>query len=70
MAEKNQGYKSDIDKLRRKLHKLIESESLSSETVQKMSRELDALILSFYKTGGETKKQTRGGTGKAKKAKE
>lgn len=41
--------KDDINKLRNELHKLIESESYTSQTVQMRSRELDTLIILYYR---------------------
>gem|GEM_PF-735403 len=40
---------SKINHLRSELHLLIESENLTSTVVQKRSRELDELILLYYK---------------------
>ncbi|HEX2947778.1 MAG TPA: aspartyl-phosphate phosphatase Spo0E family protein [Clostridia bacterium] len=42
-------YKSNINQLRNELHHLIDSENLTSTIVQKRSRELDELILLYYK---------------------
>ena len=50
---KSASYKSNINHLRNELHLLIESENLTSTIVQKRSRELDELILLYYK---QTKK--------------
>lgn len=41
--------KEDINELRNELHKLIESESYTSNVVQKRSRELDKLITLYYR---------------------
>jgi hypothetical protein len=38
-----------INQLRNELHKLIELEQLNSLNVQKISQELDALILLYYR---------------------
>ncbi len=39
----------NIDRLRSELHRLIEYEQLGSRIVQERSRELDGLILAYYK---------------------
>jgi len=41
--------KREIDLLRMELHKLIESENLTSSIVQQRSRELDELILLYVR---------------------
>lgn len=41
--------KKDINQRREELHKLIENEDLLSDVVQESSRELDDLILSYYR---------------------
>lgn len=38
-----------INQLRDELHQLIEHEQLNSCSVQKMSRELDAIIILYYR---------------------
>lgn len=40
---------NDINQRRDELHQLIEYEQLNSDVVQERSRELDALILLYYK---------------------
>lgn len=42
-------YSKNVDKLRMELYKLIECEKLSSDAVQSLSRELDELILAYYR---------------------
>lgn len=39
---------NDINKLRGELHRLLESENMTSSNVLERSRELDSLILLFY----------------------
>ncbi len=46
-----------IDELRIELHKLIEQKELSSKAVQKLSRQLDQLILKYYETEGSDVKK-------------
>lgn len=41
--------KNNIIKRRDELHKLIENEKINSKIVQKRSRELDKLIILYYK---------------------
>lgn len=48
MKEKNVVCEESINRLRNELHLLIEHEKLSSQIVQEMSQELDALILLYY----------------------
>lgn len=45
----HENYLNNVDKLRMKLYKLIEYEKLSSDAVQSLSRELDELILAYYR---------------------
>ena len=41
--------KNDINRRREELHRLIESELINSNIVQRRSRELDKLIILYYK---------------------
>jgi len=47
--------KNDIIKRRDELHQLIENERINSKVVQKRSRELDKLIILYYKQCQELK---------------
>jgi len=49
IEREQENYSRDVDKLRMKLYKLIEYEELSSDAVQSLSRELDELILAYYR---------------------
>lgn len=42
-----------MEQLRKELYKLIESEALDSDAVQNLSKELDGLILKYYREPGE-----------------
>ena len=54
MKVEKQAYCTDnIDQMRNELYHLIENEQLISDIVQERSRELDALILEYYKQKNE-----------------
>lgn len=53
--KRNERCTNNIDQLRNELHQLIEIEQISSGIVQERSRELDALILVYYKQKKECK---------------
>ena len=43
----------NMEQLRKELYKLIESEALDSDAVQSLSKELDGLILEYYRKPSE-----------------
>lgn len=52
-SKKCLGIQKEIVELRSKLNNIVDPEVMSSEKILKLSRELDALILGYYKQSAE-----------------